>query len=117
LPFAGKIISTMENLRKYPRVDKSLDISYQRLRDFTRTSSRSKNISEAGIRLPVFQRFEAGTSLKLVINFQDYAKPVEAIGEVVWFKESGERQYPFEIGIKFVQIKPEELKRLTQHLR
>lgn len=109
----------MEEKRHSVRVSKSLVVGYQRLLEFLKTSTHSLDISEGGIRLSVCQRMEPGYVLKLWIDLDDAhtLKPIEAVGEVVWLKETNNAKFPFEIGIKFIQISSDDCKKLSEHIR
>lgn len=107
----------MQERRQYIRIDKSLSISYQKLSDYMRSPSRSKDISETGLRLYVFHRLEPGTTLKLWIDFKDAKEPIVAIGEVVWLNRRNDAENPFEVGIKFVEINPANRDKLINFIK
>jgi hypothetical protein len=95
----------MDERRKEVRLDKFLSISYRISKGLLRSSSRSRNVSQAGICLPVFQHLDPGVILDMEINVQEYEKPILASGEIIWIKANpGNRQYPFEAGIRILNI-------------
>ncbi len=87
--------------RRYERINHSLKISYQIANDTLHVDCQTKDISEKGIRLNLYQKIEIGTTLKLGIYFQGSEEPVWVIGKVVWLKATPKREYPFEAGIEF----------------
>jgi Tfp pilus assembly protein PilZ len=102
----------MEDKRRYIRVNKSLTIGYRPLKSFYRSGSRCKNISEGGICLPIFQSFEIGTQLELEIVSEESPRHITAIGKLVWITRKEDHEYPFEAGIEFIKILPDELDKL-----
>jgi c-di-GMP-binding flagellar brake protein YcgR len=98
----------MQERRQYIRLSKSLIIIYRVKNQFLRSGTRSKDICAGGICLPVFQRLESGTILELEIRLSEYGKPIKAIGEVAWVRKIEDAQFPFEIGIKFINIDASE---------
>jgi hypothetical protein len=87
--------------RQYPRVDDSLRIHYQAADEILTSEGVSKDISEGGVRLHLYQNLSSGTNLKLGICLKDNPEPAWAIGKVVWSRETRRKPYPFEAGIKF----------------
>ena len=87
--------------RRHIRIRSSLRVSYQAGNSPPRSDCRSKNISEGGIRISLYQKLEAGTVLKLCIYFQDLAEPAVIFGKVVWARETPGEEYPCEAGIAF----------------
>lgn len=96
----------MAEQRQHTRISKSLVISYRPANQFLGSGGRSKNISGGGICLPLVQKLEPHVILKIGFSFSNDDKPMEAMGEVVWVKKREDTQFPFEAGIKFINIKP-----------
>ena len=90
-----------EERRRYPRINHSVRVSYQIGNNPLHPDCYTKDISEGGIRLNLYQKLANGTSVKLYIYFQDAKEPVLLLGKVVWTKETPGRDYPFETGIEF----------------
>lgn len=106
----------MEERRKYIRIDKALSLSYEILESFLRPSCRSKDISEGGIRLRIFQRLAPGTALKLWIYLRDFEQPILAVGEVAWLQKQNDKEYPFEVGIRFIEINSSDRDKLSKYI-
>lgn len=107
----------MDNQRKQIRINKFLTVGYHQLRGFLRSSGHSRDVSITGIRLASFQRFEPKTVLKLQINLRDDFKPVEAVGEVVWLKDTKDRSFPYDIGLKFIKINAGASKKIGDYIK
>lgn len=93
----------MSERRQYIRISKSLEIEYRPVSKLMGSRSRSTDISRAGIRLPIIEKFDPGTLLKLDIRFVGL-KPISVVGEVIWMNEKKDGDFRFEIGIRFVNI-------------
>jgi len=57
----------MKEQRQFIRVDKSFEVAFYEVKEFLHSGSRSKNISEGGICLPVNRNFAVGSLLKVEI--------------------------------------------------
>jgi c-di-GMP-binding flagellar brake protein YcgR len=106
----------MEEQRKYIRLPDSLIIGYRVVNSFLRSSSRSKDISEGGVCLSSFQRFDRGVVLELKIQLPEFIEPIIVVGEVKWLRETGDAQLPFLLGVKFIKIDPRERDKLCEHI-
>lgn len=106
----------MQEQRRYIRIAYSLKISFRLLKGFLGSSSDSDNISEGGIQLPIDIRFDIGDVLELKILASEWGKPVEAIAEVVWFKEQSHSRHPFLVGLRFVKIEPLSQEKIRKHI-
>lgn len=107
----------MEERRQFIRINKSLIVRYQVLKDFLQaSSSESKDISEGGIRLPVAKRFIPGIILKLWIRLEEISEPIIAVGEVLWLKDISGSGLPYEVGIKFIKIDSGDRSRLYNYV-
>jgi len=96
----------MENRRQQIRISKSLEVKYKIADGFLKSGARSFDISKGGIRLPTIQRLRPGTILELEIKLSEVADPIIAIGEVMWLSPRKQGEYPFEVGVKFIDIAP-----------
>jgi Tfp pilus assembly protein PilZ len=87
--------------RQYPRVDDSLRVHCQAADEVLPSECVSKDISEGGVCLHLYQSLSTGESLKLGICLKDNPEPAWVLGKVVWSRETRRKPYPFEAGIKF----------------
>ncbi len=106
----------MQERRRRIRINASLVVSYRLLNTVFTTASRSKNISVTGICLPFPQRLEAGRCIDLEIQLLDFSDPIKVTGKVIWLKEISAAEFPFQLGIEFIAIKPAAQDKLLQHI-
>ncbi len=106
----------MDERRKYVRIDNALSVSYRELKGFFTSSSRSRNISEGGICLPIHHKFDPGVVLALKINIIEWGVFIKAVGELVWVEELKDGTFTFLTGIKFIQIDPEGYVKLRRYI-
>ena len=107
----------MQEKRKSIRVNKHIIVMYHVITDLLRSGSRTKDISAGGLCLPVIEQLKPGQFLDLEIRIDEFVRPIKALGEVVWQKNSDEKNFPFEIGIKFIDIGVEDHKKLVQAIQ
>lgn len=67
--------------------------------------------------MPIYQRFDVGVVLGLKIKFLEFDISIRAIGEIVWIKEIHEVNFPFLIGVKFIEIEPSAYDRLRDYIK
>jgi hypothetical protein len=106
----------MPEHRQRVRLNKNLLVSYQKLNDYMRSPSKSKDISEEGVCLPVFHRLEVGTTLKMWIDLKDNKGPIVAIGEVAWINRRNDAECPYEAGIKFIEVNSANRDRIAKYI-
>jgi c-di-GMP-binding flagellar brake protein YcgR len=95
----------MDERRKEVRIDKLLSISYRISKGLLKSTSSTRNVSQVGLCLPVFQRLDPGIVLEMEMKLLEYRRPITASGEVVWIRENPDnKQYSFEAGIGFIKI-------------
>lgn len=106
----------MDENRQFIRIDKSLSVNFEVFKEPVPSKSRSKDISEGGIRLPLSKRLSHGTILKLWIYLEETREPVVALGEVVWVTVRDDKDYPYETGVKFIKIEQLDRSRLYNYI-
>lgn len=108
----------MKERREYIRLGEYLKVAYKIL-DSKNAQSGSlvEDISGGGIRLPVKNRLWPGAVLELEITLPGVNEPVKASGEVVWFQVRNDADYPFVVGIKFINIDPFERGKILNYIR
>jgi hypothetical protein len=103
--------------RKFPRVEDVLRINYQRANDILHSNCLTKDISEGGLRLNLYQKMAIGSVLKLGIYLQDTEEPAWVIGKVAWTRETPGKDYPYEAGIEFYFFGPSFRSRIQDHIQ
>jgi len=107
----------MKECRKSSRVKDFLRIQYQLGSEIMHSNCRSKDISDIGIQMDLYQKLQVGVSLKLGIYLQDLAEPVLVFGKVAWIKETPGKEYPFEAGIEFSLIGSPSFSKIKGHIQ
>lgn len=93
----------IEERRKYIRLEAALDFTYKiRGSKASPKKAVTKNISPSGIRALLAKQIKKGDWLDLGIFIPTLAKPISAIGKVVW--TAGEKAGKIDIGVKFEEI-------------
>lgn len=111
----------MAEKRKYPRINKNINISYQTYyekSDFSFGKAASNDISLGGVQFETEDIDTVGTKLLLKFQIQENQKTIETKGIVRWVKRIN--PYKYQIGIEFTEIKQEDypiLIRLCLHKR
>ena len=109
-----------EERRKYIRVQAPITVTYNLSgKEIATQKTVSKDFSEGGIRIPVYEELKVGTPLKLHIEIPFDTIPVFAEGQVVWIKASGtkEGREIYDAGVKFTQIQVSDKKKMAQASR
>ena len=98
--------------RQYPRYAKRLEVQYSTLGlASVESSSVTRNVSKAGLRLQLSRLIKKGDALKIKISPPDQSSsPITAMGKVVWTKESD--SFEFDAGLRFTKIAPADAERL-----
>ncbi len=109
---------TMEERRKFVRLDTTVKISYKVLLptdDQNHTNSR--DISAGGVKIEVKEQLKPNTILWLEINLPTEADPLQAKGEVVWQEKINTAENNrYEMGIKFIEMDLNDRHRLNKYL-
>jgi len=107
----------MKERRQKVRINESLSVSYQVVKSFRMVTSRSQDISEIGIRLPILQHLQPEVKLDMEISLDDSKESIKAIGEVIWSKKSEDLRFPFVAGIRFLKLDSDSLERLRAFIK
>ena len=111
----------MEERRQFVRLDTRLDLYYTRLPSTDEQRTVTKNISGGGICLIAGEDLQPGDQLQIAMKLPDRETPVHFIGQVVWsepYEVIGrtQRQRAAEIGIKFVEISPQDRETVMRYV-
>ncbi len=107
----------VEERRKYIRVQAPITVTYKLSgKKIVTHKTVTKDFSEGGIRIPVYEKLKAGTPLKLHIEIPSDTIPVFAQGEVVWIKalSTKEGREIYDAGVKFTQMQASDKERMAQ---
>jgi len=112
----------MEEKRKYIRIQAPIVVTYKLVGKSPGSATKktiSKNFSEGGIRLPIYEKLAVGAPLELHIETPFDTIPIVAVGQVVWSKALSVKQgrEAYDIGVKFTQMQTFDRKRMSQTTR
>ena len=111
----------MEERRRFVRLDTRLDVTYSVLPSGGKIHAVTKDISGGGICLFVDRVLRAGTSLQVSMKLPGQEQPANFTAEVVWCEPyevigKTERQRAVEIGVRFVEISPQDREAVLRHV-
>ena len=111
----------MDERRHFVRLDTSLEVSYTELPTGASKQTVSKNIGGGGVCLFADKTFGPGTHLQVAMRLPDREQPVNFTGEVVWSEAyevigKGGRQRSVEVGLRFLEISPQDHEAVMQHV-
>jgi len=100
--------------RKHPRFSINLPIEYWKIDRSISALSRTGDISEGGLLLYISEPIEVGQelNLKLFFNSDLGFKSLEARVQVAWTDFCFEKESGCRVGLNFVEISGEDLKKL-----
>jgi len=105
--------------RKYPRYSVDLPMEYARS-DSVANHGQALNAGEGGLLVYFPERVEVGQHLSLKLFFSSMSEfnTIETLVEVVWVDvQMVEKREDYRAGVKFVDISPGDLEKLTIFLR
>lgn len=106
--------------RHYVRVGASVLTSYKIINASKEKESEiaAKNISGDGIKIPSKKRLEPGTLLEITLNFLNENKTITLKAKVIWINSNNNnKKYPYEIGLKFVNISSAQRTELSNYVQ
>lgn len=105
----------MDERRVEERVEVEVEVRYRTIQDFL--AAYSRNISGGGlfIRTPQPQPLNQQVQLRFTLPGLD--RRFEMGGIVVWSNASPRSSFPPGMGIKFVQVAPEDVERIHEFVR
>ena len=106
--------------RKHPRWSIDLPVEYGPIGSFKSRPGRTGDLSEGGLLLYLPEEMEVGQDLwvKLFMGGERELKSIEAKVQVVWKDFLGAEKNEFRrVGVKIVDISPEDMGKLENFLR
>ena len=100
----------MEERRHYVRINDDIKISYQIQKILGMITSVSANFSAGGMKLPVLHNVPPGIHLRLEFSLSGVEKLIVLDSVVQWIKDTKDSRFPFEVGLKFVNLDPKDKK-------
>jgi hypothetical protein len=77
----------------------------------------TKDISEDGICVLTPYKVDIGETIELGIYLPDSKVPVLTTGKVMRRNETNDPQFPFILGIRFIEIDPSAYQQIIKHIR
>ncbi len=99
-----------EEKRKYPRLDINVNINWKKVsQDSVAVKGMSKNISEGGICLIVYEKLNKGDILSLDIELPT-GKVIRSRGKIAWTKdfEIIGREQGYDVGVELMDISDQD---------
>ena len=105
----------MDERRKCPRFDVVLKARFETEIQFQEALVRS--LCSGGLFLTTDSPFDAGFQFILEIDLPEKNRTIKGKCEVAWVNQVSAENYPKGMGVRFVEMSPEDEKLLAQHLR
>jgi c-di-GMP-binding flagellar brake protein YcgR len=104
--------------RRYPRFSINLPVEYWKIDRSLSGLSRTGDISEGGLLLYISEHLDVGQELylKLFFNSELGFKSIEARMQVTWADFRFEKESGCRVGLRFVEISDEDMKKLKVFL-
>ena len=111
----------MEERRRFVRLDTRLDVTYTVLPSGATQRTVAKNIGGGGICLFADKVLTPGTQLQVAMKLPGREQPANFTAEVVWSEPyevigKTERQRAVEVGVRFLEIAPQDQAAVMQHI-
>ena len=111
----------MEERRKFVRLDTRLEVSYTALPADKAKRSLTKDVSGGGICFFAEKPLPPGARLQVAMTLPGRETPVNFTAEVVWSEAyevigKGARQRAVEVGVRFLEIAPQDRDAILQHV-
>ena len=105
----------MVERRAHPRVDAHLELQYQTPQAFL--TAYMRNISGGGLFVETERACRLNETLRLRFKLPGIDHAFEIGGLVVWTHAQSTQAFPAGMGIKFVEITPEEVELIERFVR
>lgn len=110
----------IQEKRRFIRLNTSVDVQYTVLEKSSvdKLNTKSKNISSGGICIIASDKLENNDILGISIYLPGEPMPLAAKGSVAWSKpfQIGKEKEHYDVGVEFIQINPEDRKKINQYV-
>ena len=111
----------MEERRRFVRFASRMDVAYTLLPAGVAQRTIARDISAGGLRLFMDRPLALGAQLQVALRLPGREQPVNAIAQIVWSEESetfggGESQRSVEVGVRCLEISPQDQEAVTQFI-
>ena len=105
----------MDERREQPRAEVEVEVNYRTIQDFT--AAYSRNISGGGVFVRTPQPQPLNQKVQLRFSLPDLDRRFEIAGMVVWSNTSPRSSFPVGMGIKFLEVAPEDVKLIGEFVK
>ena len=108
--------------RRFPRLLMNVEVEYAvaGIEDAELYTTGSKNVSEGGICVIVFEKVACGTIVNLKFEMPEWNRFITAKGKIAWMREltfdKNQSCDMYEAGIEFVEINPEDRRKINEYI-
>ena len=104
--------------RRHPRFSVDLPIEYHRIHSPDSYPGRLGNISESGLMVYLPEKAEMGQFLEIKLFFpsDSHLQAIDMIAQVAWVDFHLGENRDYRSGLRFIEISPEDLKKLSGFL-
>jgi len=111
----------MQERRKFRRLNTLVDVTYAKHTSSEKEKlSLTKNISQGGICLILYDEIKSSDLLDIKIYLPDDKNPIIALGKVAWVKEfivgSETRGKRYDAGIEFIKINEKDREKIDSYV-
>lgn len=106
-----------KNKRKNARIRANLAVLFKVKNTLLAGGSRIKDVSETGMCIPSKHNFPVDSLLELEIRSDDLQEPIKASAAVVRVTRRNDSEFPYELGIIFLDIPFDKWKMLQDYIR
>lgn len=107
----------MEDKRKHVRVCANLVVILKVKNSRLARGSRTKDISETGICIPLNNYFPVGSLLELEMRSIDLKGPIRSLARVVRIAKLDDGYTPFEMGVEFIDFPVANRRIFSEYIR
>ncbi len=105
----------LDERREQPRADVEVEVRYRTIEDFT--AAYSRNISGGGLFIRTSQPQPLNQKVQLRFSLPDVDRRFEIAGMVVWSNSSPRSSFPVGMGIKFLEVAPEDVQLIGEFVK
>ena len=105
----------MDEQRDDQRADAEVEVRYRTVQEFL--TAYSRNISGGGLFIRTAQPHALNQKVLVRFTLPDLDHRFEVVGIVVWSNTSPRSSFPAGMGVKFLEITPEDVKLITDFVK
>lgn len=107
---------SIEEKRKYLRLNNALEIEYAQLNSDKKYTATTKDVSAIGLRFSTSQKLDEGDNLQITMKLPNTQNAIHVSGRVAWLKKPSEDDKVFDVGIEFLNIEEDNKNTFLKYL-